>query len=140
MDTTRRGLLIGGAALTPALAPAMAAADPAPAPAIRAHLGVTENPYGPSPAARRAALAWVLVERSQLRRHRRALAEAAGQRVLDGDAQQPAVQARRSMLKPSGPLRVAPSGEVHITLGQDPPAGTAVAESLTVMCVTDYLI
>lgn len=58
MDTTRRGLLIGGAALAPSAAPAMAAArtvDPAPPPPIRAHLGVTENPYGPSPAARAAA-------------------------------------------------------------------------------------
>lgn len=51
MDTTRRGLLIGGAAL----APALVAAETLPPPAIRAHLGVTENPYGPSPAARRAA-------------------------------------------------------------------------------------
>lgn len=61
MDTTRRdafGLLIGGAALVPAWAPGRAGAqtvDPAPPPAIRAHLGVTENPYGPSRAARKAA-------------------------------------------------------------------------------------
>ena len=52
MDTTRRGLLIGGATLVPALA---VAAETTPPPAIRAHLGVTENPYGPSPAARKAA-------------------------------------------------------------------------------------
>jgi histidinol-phosphate aminotransferase len=64
MDTTRRtafGLLIGGAALAPGLAPGLASAaetsvDPKAPPAIRAHLGVTENPYGPSPAARRAAI------------------------------------------------------------------------------------
>ncbi|MDI1363962.1 MAG: histidinol-phosphate aminotransferase family protein, partial [bacterium] len=56
MDTTRRGLLIGGAALAPGLALAEASVDPTPPPAIRAHLGVTENPYGPSPAARKAAI------------------------------------------------------------------------------------
>jgi histidinol-phosphate aminotransferase len=59
MDTTRRtafGLLMGGAALTPALAHAAeTSVDPTAPPAIRAHLGVTENPYGPSPAARQAA-------------------------------------------------------------------------------------
>lgn len=60
MDTTRRNLLIGGAALAPALTPALALAaetsvDPNAPPAIRAHLGVTENPFGPSPAARKAA-------------------------------------------------------------------------------------
>ncbi|OYX90894.1 MAG: aminotransferase class I/II, partial [Caulobacter sp. 35-67-4] len=33
----------------------LVAAETLPPPAIRAHLGVTENPYGPSPAARRAA-------------------------------------------------------------------------------------
>jgi histidinol-phosphate aminotransferase len=64
METTRRtafGLLIGSAALAPGLAPGVANAaetsvDPNAPPAIRAHLGVTENPYGPSPAARKAAL------------------------------------------------------------------------------------
>lgn len=60
MDTTRRttfGLLIGGAALAPSLAEAAETSiDPKAPPAIRAHLGVTENPYGPSPAARRAAI------------------------------------------------------------------------------------
>jgi histidinol-phosphate aminotransferase len=59
MDATRRtafGLLIGGAALAPGLASAAdASVDPKAPPAIRAHLGVTENPYGPSPAARKAA-------------------------------------------------------------------------------------
>jgi histidinol-phosphate aminotransferase len=63
MDATRRtafGLLIGGTALAPGLAPGLAHAadtsvDPAAPPAIRAHLGVTENPYGPSPTARKAA-------------------------------------------------------------------------------------
>ena len=59
MDTTRRtafGLLIGGAALSPGLAGAAeTSVDPKAPPAIRAHLGVTENPYGPSPAARQAA-------------------------------------------------------------------------------------
>ena len=58
MNTTRRqafGLLMGSATLAPGLAAAAAAAaDTGPAP-IRAHLGVTENPYGPSPAARKAA-------------------------------------------------------------------------------------
>lgn len=57
MDATRReafGLLIGGAALAPGLAAAENAAVPPPA--IRAHLGVTENPFGPSPAARQAAV------------------------------------------------------------------------------------
>jgi histidinol-phosphate aminotransferase len=60
MDTTRRtafGLLIGGAALSPGLASAAeTSVDPKAPPAIRAHLGVTENPYGPSPAAKKAAL------------------------------------------------------------------------------------
>ena len=62
MDATRRGLLIGGAALAPSFgAPSMALAaetsvDPTAPPAIRAHLGVTENPFGPSPAARQAAV------------------------------------------------------------------------------------
>jgi histidinol-phosphate aminotransferase len=59
MDTTRRtafGLLMGGAALAPGLASAAdTSVDPKAPPAIRAHLGVTENPYGPSPAARQAA-------------------------------------------------------------------------------------
>jgi histidinol-phosphate aminotransferase len=60
MDTTRReafGLLIGGAALAPGVAvSAETSVDPTPPPAIRAHLGVTENPFGPSPAARKAAM------------------------------------------------------------------------------------
>lgn len=60
MDTTRRtafGLLIGGAALAPGVVGAAeTSVDPTAPPAIRAHLGVTENPYGPSPAARKAAL------------------------------------------------------------------------------------
>ena len=56
MHATRRGLLIGGATLTPSLAPAAKTSiDPAAPPAIKAHLGVTENPFGPSPAARKAA-------------------------------------------------------------------------------------
>jgi histidinol-phosphate aminotransferase len=56
MDATRRGLLIGGAALAPGLAlAAETSVDPTAPPAIRAHLGVTENPFGPSPAARKAA-------------------------------------------------------------------------------------
>lgn len=60
MDATRReafGLLIGSAALAPGIAAAAdTSVDPAPPPAIRAHLGVTENPFGPSPAARKAAM------------------------------------------------------------------------------------
>jgi histidinol-phosphate aminotransferase len=57
MDTTRRDLLIGGAALAPTLAVAAeTSVDPKAPPAIRAHLGVTENPYGPSAAARKAAM------------------------------------------------------------------------------------
>lgn len=56
MDATRRGLLIGGAALAPSLAMAAeTSVDPTAPPAIRAHLGVTENPFGPAPAARKAA-------------------------------------------------------------------------------------
>ncbi len=56
MDATRRGLLIGGAALAPSLAMAAeTSVDPKAPPAIRAHLGVTENPFGPAPAARKAA-------------------------------------------------------------------------------------
>lgn len=56
MHATRRGLLIGGAALTPSLGlTAETSVDPAAPPAIKAHLGVTENPFGPSPAARKAA-------------------------------------------------------------------------------------
>ena len=56
MDATRRGLLIGGAALAPSLAlAAESSVDPTAPPAIKAHLGVTENPFGPSPAARKAA-------------------------------------------------------------------------------------
>jgi len=59
MDTTRRSALAaltGGTALVPFLAAAAeTSVDPTAPPAIRAHLGVTENPYGPSPAARQAA-------------------------------------------------------------------------------------
>ena len=56
MDATRRGLLIGGAAFAPGIAMAAeTSVDPTAAPAVRAHLGVTENPFGPSPAARKAA-------------------------------------------------------------------------------------
>jgi len=56
MHATRRGLLIGGAALAPGVAlAAETSVDPTAPPAIKAHLGVTENPFGPSPAARKAA-------------------------------------------------------------------------------------